>query len=167
MNHSWSVAAMPLTASSYFARFTKPVVTAAMAVLTCVAVLTQSGCASAPDGLFEDVILLYASETEARRFDEGVRGAVPVGEAFAVNLQVLPLPLPLRSAVGSAAGSPASSAAGAGVGLSLGSGSGSGSSAALPDAARPLLVRTHKGTEGWVPRSQAARLKGAAAAIVK
>jgi hypothetical protein len=159
MNHFRSVAAMPLTASSYFARFTEPVVTAAMAALTCVAVLTQSGCASAPDGLFEDVILLYASETEARRFDEGVRGAVPVAEAFAVNLQVLPLPL--RSALGSAA----SSAAGASAGSSLGSGS--GSSVALPDAARPLLVRTHKGTEGWVPRSQAARLKGAAAAIVK
>jgi hypothetical protein len=138
---------MRFTASSYFARFTKPILTAAMAVLTCVAVIAQSGCASAPDGLFEDVILLYASETEARRFDEGVRGAVPVAEAFAVNLQVLPLPLPLRSAAGASAGSD--------------------SSVALPDAARPVLVRTHKGAEGWVPRSQAARLNRAAAAVVK
>jgi hypothetical protein len=132
---------MSLTASTYFARFTRPVVTMAMLVLTGVTVLTQSGCASAPEGLFEDVVLLYASETEARRFDEGVRGAVPVAQAFAVNLQVLPQPQ--RSAVDADTG------------------------AALPDAARPLLVRTNKGAEGWVPRSQAARLKGAAASVVK
>ena len=106
--------------------------------LAAVFAITLSACRSVPEGeFFDDAIAIYASQAEVQALDGGALGAVPVGFAFAIDMEVLPMPatsaLPAKPATSSPANITATTASTASI-------------------STPVYVRSKAGIQGWVSR---------------
>ena len=133
--------------------------------LTAVLAVTLSACRSVPAGeFFDDAIAIYASPAEVQALDGGALGAVPLGFAFAMDMEILPTPAtPATSANPATPATPATPptapvpATSGVVGASVAPGPRDAPASAVASAttatlSSPVYVRSKAGVQGWVSR---------------
>ena len=127
--------------------------------LTAVLAITLSACRSVPAGeFFDDAIAIYASPAEVQALDGGALGAVPLGFAFAMDMEILPTPA--ASANPATPATPATSPVPATSGVTVVPAAPSSrdapasavASATTATLSSPVYVRSKAGVQGWVSR---------------